>query len=279
MALSVTHFWASILHEVFRAQRKKLRVLIDVFQYQILCSLYRGRHLRRRINPPLQYEHDLTISMEPNPLWESTSRSATKEFLNTLWNPKFLFRVHWSQSWARWIHSILIGHISLRLILILYDMRLSQRWLWTMSSSGMWRCVEFGLTDVSEERIASIFRVEWSASGEQVWAAGCRLQSAQKSWQYYELKCRYSVFQKSSNHSCNNCGFLPGHIVLLGFVSRILFLQTITGVLSSNPSLQFLYSLPFRLSMLYGLSYLQVFKRINYYWLTMSYAGHSGRAV
>jgi hypothetical protein len=34
----------------------------------------------------------------------------------------------------------------------------------------MWRCVELGLTDVSEERIASIFRVEWSASGEQVWA-------------------------------------------------------------------------------------------------------------
>jgi hypothetical protein len=27
-------------------------------------------------------------------------------------------------------------------------------------SSGMWRCVEPGLTDVSEERIASIFRVE-----------------------------------------------------------------------------------------------------------------------
>jgi hypothetical protein len=32
-----------------------------------------------------------------------------------------------------------------------------------------------GLTDVSEERIASIFRVEKSASGEPASAGGCRL--------------------------------------------------------------------------------------------------------
>jgi hypothetical protein len=35
-----------------------------------------------------------------------------------------------------------------------------------MSSSGMWRCVDIVLTDVSEERIASILRVEKSTSGE-----------------------------------------------------------------------------------------------------------------
>jgi hypothetical protein len=29
-----------------------------------------------------------------------------------------------------------------------------------MLSSGMWRCVELRLTDVLEERVASIFRVE-----------------------------------------------------------------------------------------------------------------------
>jgi hypothetical protein len=44
-----------------------------------------------------------------------------------------------------------------------------------MSSFGMCRCVDFALTDVSEERIASIFRVEKLASGEPASAGGCRL--------------------------------------------------------------------------------------------------------
>jgi hypothetical protein len=35
----------------------------------------------------------------------------------------------------------------------------------------MWSCVDFVWTDVSEERIASIFRVEKSASEEPAWAA------------------------------------------------------------------------------------------------------------
>jgi hypothetical protein len=53
----------------------------------------------------------------------------------------------------------------------LFELRDSLR----MSSSGMWRCVDLALTEVSEERIASIFRVEKSASGETAWAGGCRL--------------------------------------------------------------------------------------------------------
>jgi hypothetical protein len=44
-----------------------------------------------------------------------------------------------------------------------------------MSSSGMWRCVDPWLPDVSEERIASIFRVEKSVNGESASAGGCRL--------------------------------------------------------------------------------------------------------
>jgi hypothetical protein len=39
----------------------------------------------------------------------------------------------------------------------------------------MWRCVDPGLTNVSEERIAFIFRLEKSASGEPAAAGGCRL--------------------------------------------------------------------------------------------------------
>jgi hypothetical protein len=47
--------------------------------------------------------------------------------------------------------------------------------LWRMSSSGMWRCVDLALTDITKERMASIFRVENSASGELAWAGGCRM--------------------------------------------------------------------------------------------------------
>jgi hypothetical protein len=47
-----------------------------------------------------------------------------------------------------------------------------------MPSSGMWRRVDLVRPDVSEESIASIFRVEKSASEEPAWAGGCRLQWA-----------------------------------------------------------------------------------------------------
>jgi hypothetical protein len=45
---------------------------------------------------------------------------------------------------------------------------------WRMPSSGVWRRVDVvDWTDVSEERIASIFRVEKSASEEPAWAGSC----------------------------------------------------------------------------------------------------------
>jgi hypothetical protein len=53
-----------------------------------------------------------------------------------------------------------------------------------MASSGMWRCVDPGLTDVSEEHIASIFRVEKSASGEPASAGGCRLSPQSEKTSY-----------------------------------------------------------------------------------------------
>jgi hypothetical protein len=56
-------------------------------------------------------------------------------------------------------------------------LRFSRRWLWRMSSSGIWRRIDLVWTDVSEERIASILRVEKSASLEPAWAGGCRLDN------------------------------------------------------------------------------------------------------
>jgi hypothetical protein len=59
----------------------------------------------------------------------------------------------------------------------------------------MWRCVGLVLTDVSEERIASIFRVEKSGSEESVWAGGCRLSHQSEITTYIrreesETECR-----------------------------------------------------------------------------------------
>jgi hypothetical protein len=50
--------------------------------------------------------------------------------------------------------------------------------IWGFHGGDCEVCRILGLvwTDVSEERIASIFRVEKSASEEPVWAGGCRLQ-------------------------------------------------------------------------------------------------------
>jgi hypothetical protein len=44
---------------------------------------------------------------------------------------------------------------------------------WRIPFSGVWRCVVLVWTNVLEERIASIFRVEKSASKVTVWAGGC----------------------------------------------------------------------------------------------------------
>jgi hypothetical protein len=57
--------------------------------------------------------------------------------------------------------------------------------IWRMPSSGMWRHVDLVWTDVSEERIASIFKVEKSASEEPPWAGGCRLSHQSKTPSYF----------------------------------------------------------------------------------------------
>jgi hypothetical protein len=58
---------------------------------------------------------------------------------------------------------------------------ISQPWLWRMPSSGMWRRVDpVKWTDVSEEYIAYILKVEKSASKEPAWACSRRLSCQPK---------------------------------------------------------------------------------------------------
>jgi hypothetical protein len=54
----------------------------------------------------------------------------------------------------------------------------------SMPSSEMWRRVNLVWTDVSDERIASIFRVDKSAIEEPVWAGGCRLSHQSENTQH-----------------------------------------------------------------------------------------------
>jgi hypothetical protein len=48
----------------------------------------------------------------------------------------------------------------------------------------MWRCIDLASTDVSEESISSIFRVEKSASGEPAWAGGYKLSHQSETTSY-----------------------------------------------------------------------------------------------
>jgi hypothetical protein len=48
---------------------------------------------------------------------------------------------------------------------------------WRMPSSGMWCRIDLVWTDVSEERMTYIFRVEKSASEEPTWAGGSSMPS------------------------------------------------------------------------------------------------------
>jgi hypothetical protein len=59
-----------------------------------------------------------------------------------------------------------------------------------MSSSGVWRCVDLALTEVSEERIASIFRVEEYASHLLTLAPRSRILLPWRWRRYVPPKCR-----------------------------------------------------------------------------------------
>jgi hypothetical protein len=87
-----------------------------------------------------------------------------------------------------------------------------------MLSSGTWHCVDLGLTNVLEERMASIFMVEKSVSVEPAWAGGCRLLLQSQS---YFMTGGLSPISLSWHHApsdswhsnftfqLNTCGYSP----------------------------------------------------------------------
>jgi hypothetical protein len=82
---------------------------------------------------------------------------------------------------------------------------------WRMPCSGMWRRVELVWTDVSEERIASIFMVEKSANEEPAWTGGCpsaqcspTVCSSQAQWSFVILL--FNITKKYSKSTCRENG-------------------------------------------------------------------------
>jgi hypothetical protein len=65
----------------------------------------------------------------------------------------------------------------------------------------MWRYVDLVWTDVSQERIASIFSAEKSTSEEPEWAGGCSLQDYNKSTRRHNKKTEFFIVTavKTSN--------------------------------------------------------------------------------
>jgi hypothetical protein len=78
-------------------------------------------------------------------------------------------------------------------------------WIWRLPSSEIWYHIDLVWAHVSEERIASIFRVEKSASEETAWACGCRLgyfyllQKAFRRIIYLTLLVKYKLKFNSVN--------------------------------------------------------------------------------
>jgi hypothetical protein len=91
--------------------------LKKIFYTNVVCRS--SNHVTPLRLPAISTRSEGMNYMEQSPSWEITSRSAT-QFSNILWNPKVLYCIHRSLSWARLIQSIPFHHISLRYILILF---------------------------------------------------------------------------------------------------------------------------------------------------------------
>jgi hypothetical protein len=99
-------------------------------------------------------------------------------------------------------------------------------YLWRMPFSGMWCRVDLVWTDVSEERIASIFRIEKSAFNEPAWAGG------------YSLLHLLTLVPRTRN-------FLPWRCRRYGATSQKTAFFIVTAVKTSNLTDVTLFSIEF----------------------------------
>jgi hypothetical protein len=88
----------------------------------------------------------------------------------------------------------------------------------------MWRCVHLALTDVSEERIVFILRVEETASGEPASAGGCRLSHQSETTSYIRTGregeyATWEINRKERGRACvlhsHRCDILKFYKVLM----------------------------------------------------------------
>jgi hypothetical protein len=93
---------------------------------------------------------------------------------------------------------------------------------WRMSSSGMWCRVDLVLTDVLEERIASISGYKKSTTEEPAWAGGCRHTYSNGEWKFsnYEISC-YNNNGLPSVKICINGSYVRTRTIELPFASLI----------------------------------------------------------
>jgi hypothetical protein len=97
----------------------------------------------------------------------------------------------------------------------------------------MWHCVDVVWTDVSEKRIASIFRVEKSTSEEWAWGGCCRLGSVCSRHMLRRRHSSQSVLLKSPHrkhsflHQCVTSSHIKHRFLII--VCWIMFTELLPG--------------------------------------------------